>query len=114
MKRRWPWVAALVAAPVLLFGALGPRYGGELRVGALGSAFSLEPRAAWGPTSRMVLGMVHETLFRSGPDGLRPALAETWTPSADNREWTLALFPRLRFHDGSPLTAADAVRSVRR
>jgi ABC-type transport system substrate-binding protein len=94
--------------------ALGPRYGGELRIGALGAPPSTEARPAFGPTARLVLGMVHETLLRPGPDGPQPGLAESWTPNGDGKEWTLALHPRLQFHDGTDLTAADAARAVRR
>jgi extracellular solute-binding protein (family 5) len=114
--KRVLWVAVLTAVPVLLHAALGPRYGGDqiLRIGAVGSAPALDPRAPAGPTARLVLAMVHETLVRRGADGLAPGLAESWTPAAENREWTLALLPRLTFHDGKPVTGADAVRSIRR
>jgi peptide/nickel transport system substrate-binding protein len=67
--------------------------------------------AAW----RLALGLVHETLLGIGPEGdLRPALARSWAPSAGGAEWTLSLDPRARFHDDSPVTGADAVRSIRR
>ena len=116
MTRR-AWLAAalsIVSAPWLVQAALGPRYGGELRVGALGSPPSTAPGLAVGPTARLVLGMVHETLLRAGDEGPRPGLADSWSSSADGREWTLALHPRLQFHDGAELTAADAARSIRR
>ena len=113
MRRAWvPLALALV--PVFVQAGLGPRYGGELHVGALGSPPSVDPHAPAGATDRLVLGMVHETLVRPGPDGPRPGIAESWAPGADPREWTLTLSPRLQFHDGASVGAEDARRSIRR
>ena len=115
MRRRWPWlVGALAAVPLLVHAALGPRYGGELRIGAIGSSPSLEPGGAAGPTRRMLLALVHETLVRSGADGPRPSLAASWTAGPDGRDLTLALVPGLRFHDGADITSEAVARSVRR
>lgn len=107
-------MAVLLAAPLVVRAALGPRYGGELRIGALGSTPPTDARPAFGPTARLVLGMIHETLLRPGPDGPVPALAASWTPGADGKEWTFVLHPHLEFHDGTSLTTADATRSIRR
>jgi ABC-type transport system substrate-binding protein len=99
--------------PLAVHAALGPRYGGELRLGAIGSP-SLEPHAPAGATERLLLGMTHETLVQAGPSGPLPRLAESWTIADEGREWTLALAPHLQFHDGAPLTAEDARRAVLR
>ena len=95
--------------------ALGPLYGGTVTVAVPSLPGTTAPErpatAAW----RLALGLVHETLVGIGPEGdLRPALARTWAPSAGGAEWTLSLDPRARFHDDSPVTGADAVRSIRR
>lgn len=42
---------------------------------------------------------------------LRPALASGWDISGDGRQVVFHLRPNLEFSDGSPLTAADVVRS---
>ena len=42
-----------------------------------------------------------------------PVLAEGWEVSDDARSWTFTLREGVRFHDGSPLTAADAAASIR-
>jgi ABC-type transport system substrate-binding protein len=114
VRRAHGLVLLLALCPALLQGALGPRYGGEMRVGIVGPAPLLDPHAASGPAGRLLMALVHETLVRVGPDGVRPGLAESWSASVDGREWTLTLPARLRFHDGTELTSADAVRSLRR
>jgi len=43
-----------------------------------------------------------------------PALASTWTISRDQRTYTFHLRSGVRFHDGTMLTAADVVFSLRR
>ncbi len=44
---------------------------------------------------------------------LVPQLAEFWDVSEDARIWTFTLRKDVRFHDGTPLTAADAAASIR-
>ncbi len=44
----------------------------------------------------------------------QPELAESWSPSADAKEWTFNLRKDVHFHDGSPLTAEDALWSMNR
>lgn len=62
-----------------------------------------------------LLEALFDALVRRGPDGrYRPALAESWTLSADARTWRFTLKPGLRFHDGSPLDAEAIAFSIRR
>ncbi len=42
----------------------------------------------------------------------RPYLAESLTPNSDFTEWTIALRPDVRFHDGTPLDAIALVRHL--
>ena len=44
----------------------------------------------------------------------QPQMCEGHDVSADGRTWTFRLRPGLRFHDGEPVRAADAVASIRR
>ncbi|MFO1055736.1 MAG: ABC transporter substrate-binding protein [Dongiaceae bacterium] len=45
---------------------------------------------------------------------VQPHLAAGWKTNADGSVWTFALRPNVKFHDGSPLTAADVIFSFRR
>lgn len=48
------------------------------------------------------------------PDGtLGPDLADSWNASPDARVWTFELNRNATFHDGRPVTSADAVASIR-
>jgi ABC-type transport system substrate-binding protein len=102
------WSSGFVGA------ALGPRYGGEARLALSELPPALAPVPALGPEGRAAIGLFHETLVDVGLDGaLRPSLAEAWHPSA-GAEWTLQLREGATFHDGTPVSADDAVRSLRR
>jgi peptide/nickel transport system substrate-binding protein len=46
-------------------------------------------------------------------DKIVPALARSWEQSPDGLTYTFHLVPNATFHDGSPLTAADAAWSLR-
>jgi len=108
-------LALLALAATLAHAALGPRYGGTLRVGLLDLPAATAPAAPAGPGQRLVQALVHETLVGVGPEGLpTPGLARAWTSAAGGREWTLSVHERARFHDDRPVTAADALRSLRR
>src|SRR5262249_52511372 len=107
--------ALLVLAPWLLQAALGPRYGGELKVGVLELPATTEPGIERGGGAGLVAALVHETLVGVDEEGFpSPALAQGWTAAAGGREWTLRLREGALFHDGRPVTAADAARSLRR
>jgi peptide/nickel transport system substrate-binding protein len=43
-----------------------------------------------------------------------PALAASWTSSADGREVSFKLDPAAKFHNGKPVTADDVVYSFKR
>ncbi|MBI3932026.1 MAG: hypothetical protein HY317_01300 [Acidobacteria bacterium] len=111
--RRLPLALVLLAAPAIA--ALGPRYGGDLRVGLLDLPALSEPGVPRSREDRLVAGLLHETLVGTGTDGLPvPGLARGWTVTASGREWTLTLPAGLVFHDERPVGAEDAARSVRR
>jgi len=45
---------------------------------------------------------------------LQPVLARAWELKANGREWVFHLRPGVKFHDGSPMTSADVVYSLKR
>lgn len=51
---------------------------------------------------------------RRADGGYAPALAESWTVSADARTWSLRLREGLIFHDGRPLDASAMAASIAR
>lgn len=93
--------------------ALGPSYGGTLDLGLDALPTTLDPAPARGAGARALSALVHETLVTLTADGeAMPSLAASW--SAAGREWTLRLRPGALFHDGTPITSADVVRSLQR
>ena len=58
---------------------------------------------------------VMSRLVRPGLDGKpSPDLAVSWSANANATEWTFKLREGVRFHNGKPLTAADAAYSLKR
>jgi len=100
-------VIAVSLAPCLPAGAAPA--GGVLRIGIDVDAGTLDPRLANDTTARRVIEQVFDGLIELDPQ-LRPqpALAESWTQVSPT-VWQFKLRPNVRFHDGTPLTAADVV-----
>ncbi|MFI9508798.1 ABC transporter substrate-binding protein [Nocardia sp. NPDC052566] len=97
----------------------GPaRRGGTLRVGALGSASRIE-RDPHGNLSNdsdfLITSLIYDPLTVPGADpNVMPRLASRWEPDAARRRWTFTLADGATFHDGTPVTSADVVWSLRR
>ena len=59
--------------------------------------------------------MIYDTLFSLDSKFMpKPQMVESYTRSADGLTWTFKLRPGLKFHDGQPVTAKDAVASILR
>lgn len=59
--------------------------------------------------------MIYDTLFAMDEDFKpQPQMVDSWTTSEDGLVWTFMLRDGLMFHDGAPVTAADAVASLER
>ncbi|HXF83712.1 MAG TPA: ABC transporter substrate-binding protein [bacterium] len=87
--------------------ARGAPAGGVLRVGLDVDAGTLDPRLANDTTARRVIEQVFDGLVELDPQlRVRPALAESWTQVSPT-VWVFKLRRNVKFHDGSPLTAAD-------
>ncbi len=59
--------------------------------------------------------MIYDTLF--GTDErlrIKPQMVERWRSSNKNLTWSFTLRNGLRWHDGQPVTAEDAVESIKR
>lgn len=116
--RRLLLPVSLLAAAVVLAGCTGEpapnRPGGTvddnttMTLADSAEPTTLNPVQGFAPYggSRMYDGLVDYTADRV----LKPALAtDLPQPSADGRSWTVKLHERVKFSDGSPLTAADVV-----
>ncbi len=59
--------------------------------------------------------MVYDALFGMDPSLVpRPQMVESHTAAPDGLKYTFTLRPGLRFHDGTPVTAKDAIASLQR
>jgi ABC-type transport system substrate-binding protein len=110
------FVLGLAVVAGLAVGIPGPRGAagagsGEVRI--LGGApTSFDPAAQSDVLSAAVTAQLFEGLTAFDPGlTLRPALARSWDIAEGGRRVTFHLRPGLTFSDGSPITAADVVRS---
>jgi peptide/nickel transport system substrate-binding protein len=59
--------------------------------------------------------LVYDTLFALDETlTIKPQMVETWETSPDRLTWTFTLRDGLEWHDGTKVTAADCVASIRR
>jgi peptide/nickel transport system substrate-binding protein len=64
--------------------------------------------------NQIVAFLTREGLTEEGNDGrVLPRLAEEWTSAENGLTWRFHLQDAISFHDGSPATADDVVRSLR-
>jgi len=76
--------------------------------------FSLMPAFADAPPARDVAALLYRGLTRTGPDGRPlPELAAKWEVDAGVKTFTFHLRPNLRWSDGTKLTSADALYTLR-
>lgn len=75
----------------------------------------LDPHATTAAITRTFATHVFDTLFAMDGQGMiRPQMVEAWERSADGLRWSFRLRPNLRWHDNTPVTAADCVASLER
>jgi peptide/nickel transport system substrate-binding protein len=80
---------------------------GYLVAGIESHPLHLDPRYATDANSVRVGGLIYNSLLRSDEHSrLRPELAAAWR-MIDDRTYVFSLRDGVRFHDGTPLTAAD-------
>jgi peptide/nickel transport system substrate-binding protein len=59
--------------------------------------------------------LVYDTLFAfDSKFQVKPQMVDTWTVSDDKLRYAFKLRPGLTWHDGTPVTAADCVASIKR
>ncbi len=97
------------------FGRNQPPSGGAALLGLVGQPDSLNPLTDNHPLVAELSPLLFETLLRVDPQSgrLQPGLAESWEYVADGRQVVFHLPPNLTWSDGSPLTPAAVVDSLR-
>ncbi|MBO1073800.1 ABC transporter substrate-binding protein [Roseomonas marmotae] len=110
--------AALTAsclAVSLLASAVPAQAQSTLRVVLRNDLASIDPVASTATFARNHGFMVYDQLYALDTKGEpQRQMLESEEVSADGRQWRFTLRDGLRFHDGNPVRAADAVASIRR
>ena len=119
LRRRHALRAAAVAAPALLSAAARRAMAQDprkvIRSVPIGDLRALDP--IWTTTylTRNHAYLVWDTLFAlDAQNRPQPQMVGAHEASGDGRSWTFQLRDGLRWHDGSPVRAADCVASIRR
>jgi peptide/nickel transport system substrate-binding protein len=103
-----------LAAVVLALGLSLPVQAQELRIGLSGELNSLDPHYFNLTINNQIAYSIFGTLIQQDEtQKLTPGLAESWK-TLDDTTWEFRLRKGVRFHDGSPFTAADVVFSMAR
>jgi peptide/nickel transport system substrate-binding protein len=81
--------------------------------GVLSRPIAVNPLASQTEADRDLVALVFEGLVTLDPAGSpRPALARSWTTSADGASWTFQLRPDAHWQDGEPVTADDVAFTI--
>jgi len=87
------------------------RRGGQLVVAERSAPRTFNPVVITDNPTKTILERINSDLIHINRRTFKtePALAASWTPSKDGREYTIKLRPGLKFSDGHALTADDVV-----
>lgn len=110
IRKYWPLLLALG----LLRPEIAQAEPRELRVGRATEHLSMDPHFSRTGNNFDMMLQVYDQMVASGADmNMAPALATGWKVT-DGLTWDITLRDDVRFHDGSPLTAADVAFSLQR
>ncbi|MGH7766668.1 MAG: ABC transporter substrate-binding protein [Candidatus Binatia bacterium] len=91
----------------------GPQPGGTLNIGIHADLYGINPFIRMRSIDAHVRSVAYETLVALDAKGqIRPYLAESWSASADGKEYTFTLRRGVKFHTGQELTAEDVKWAV--
>jgi len=86
-----------------------------LHVAASEDLGAVDPTFTTADATQNYAYLVYETLFSlDGKLDPKPQMVESWSVSPDGLAYDFTLRPGLAFHDGSPVTSADVVASLKR
>ncbi|MET1101156.1 MAG: ABC transporter substrate-binding protein [Pyrodictiaceae archaeon] len=88
----------------------------RIAIGTTDKVTDLDPSNAydfftWEVLSNIMDGLVK---YKPGTDQIVPAIAESWEVKEGGKVWVFHLRKNVKFCDGTPLTAKDVVRSIKR
>ena len=92
-----------------------PTYGGTLTEGSIGNPQFINPLLAISDADRDLSTLTYAGLMGlSGSGNLVPVLAESYSISADGKTYTFVVRKNAKFTDGTPITSADVLFTVKR
>ncbi|WP_448575618.1 ABC transporter substrate-binding protein [Thermomicrobium sp.] len=95
--------------------AAAAKRGGTLRVAIIGELPALDPQFTTATIAANITWHMFEALFyRDKQFSPKPLLAESYEFTENNKVLTIKLRSNVKFHDGRPLTADDAIASLLR
>lgn len=114
MRRNFRFAKALtVLALAVVTQAVSAQ--GVLKVRPSGDLKTLDPHITSDSIVRNYGYMVYDTLFALDDKlQVKPQMVDKWNISKDGKVYTFTLRSGLKFHDGSNVTAEDAVASIKR
>jgi len=108
-------IALALAAATLLTAAKAEAAGGMLRARLNADILSTDPGTNRDfNTDTVVLHVVEGLVAFREDTSIGPLLAESYALSEDGKTYSFVLRDGVKFHNGAPLTAADAVWSLKR
>ncbi|MDM0025336.1 ABC transporter substrate-binding protein [Variovorax saccharolyticus] len=110
-----PLVAALIGAALIGLAPLAQAQDKVLRIVPQSDLKILDPIWTTAFITRNHGYAVYDTLFGVDAQGkVQPQMVGAYNRSADGNTWTFTLRDGLAFHDGKPVTSADAIQSIKR
>ncbi|MGI4954964.1 MAG: ABC transporter substrate-binding protein [Janthinobacterium lividum] len=107
--------AATLAAPLAAPAPVRAASATTLKIVPASDLAALDPVWTTAPVVRNHGYMVFDTLYGTDAElRVQPQMAAGHVVENDGRQWTITLREGLRFHDGEPVLARDAVASIRR
>jgi peptide/nickel transport system substrate-binding protein len=114
-SRVFSCIGVVLAALAIGGTAAGQSPGSVLRVAPGADLTVLDPTGPAATTTYIHGMMVYDALYGQGEDlTVHPQMVERDEVSADSLTWTITLREGLLFHDGSAVTTADVIASLRR
>ncbi len=108
-------IAAISVSASLFCGAFDSAEARSVKWARSGDSLTLDPHAQnEGPTHVLNHHIYEPLIIRDNQGKPLPALAESWTITADPLTWEFRLRKGVKFHDGAPFTVDDVIYSYER